>query len=105
MFLDNINNFNEVNHKDENPANNNVENLEWCTHKYNMNYGTIRERISIHSLGKIVLQYSKNLDLLNQYCSIREASRISKVSVSGISGCCNDKLKTAGGYIWKFKED
>ena len=33
-----------VNHKDENIKNNNISNLEWCTHKYNMNYGTINER-------------------------------------------------------------
>ena len=35
-----------INHKDENPKNNNVDNLEWCTHKYNMNYGTRNRRIS-----------------------------------------------------------
>lgn len=34
----------KVNHKDENIKNNNISNLEWCTHKYNMNYGTINER-------------------------------------------------------------
>lgn len=36
----------EVNHIDENKLNNTVENLEWCTHKYNMNYGTLKERTS-----------------------------------------------------------
>lgn len=35
-----------VNHKDENPLNCSVDNLEWCTHKYNLNYGTCRERMS-----------------------------------------------------------
>ena len=38
-FLDNVNNLPQINHKDENPSNNFVENLEWCTHKYNVNYG------------------------------------------------------------------
>lgn len=44
-FIPNPNNYEEVNHKDENTFNNNVENLEWCDRKYNANYGTIKERI------------------------------------------------------------
>lgn len=51
-FLPNENNYPCVNHKDENPSNNNVNNLEWCTYKYNNNYGSIRERISKTLKGK-----------------------------------------------------
>lgn len=43
-FIENINNYPQVNHKDEDTLNNMVENLEWCTQKYNNNYGTYRER-------------------------------------------------------------
>ena len=43
-FIDNPYNLPQVNHKDENSMNNNVYNLEWCTQKYNMNYGTLKER-------------------------------------------------------------
>lgn len=39
-FIENPEGLPEVNHKDEDPRNNNVENLEWCTHKYNNLYGT-----------------------------------------------------------------
>lgn len=39
------NTYTEVNHKDENKANNNVNNLEWCTRIYNLNYGTRNKRI------------------------------------------------------------
>ena len=45
-FLPKPDGCNEINHKDENKLNNTVENLEWCTHKYNMNYGTLKERTS-----------------------------------------------------------
>ena len=37
-FIPNPNNFPEVNHKDNDPSNNSVENLEWCDRKYNIDY-------------------------------------------------------------------
>ena len=37
-FLDNPNNFKVVHHKDHNPRNNRVDNLEWCTHSQNVKY-------------------------------------------------------------------
>lgn len=43
-FIPNPNNYPCINHKDENPMNNCVDNLEWCTYQYNNNYGTCRER-------------------------------------------------------------
>lgn len=43
-FIPNPYNLPQVNHRDENPSNDNVDNLEWCNAKYNMNYGTRQER-------------------------------------------------------------
>ena len=43
-FIPNPNNYPIINHKDENPSNNYIDNLEWCTYKYNCNYGTGVER-------------------------------------------------------------
>ena len=44
-FIPNPDNLPEVNHIDENKYNNCVDNLEWCSVKYNRNYGTRYQRI------------------------------------------------------------
>lgn len=37
-FLPNPQNLNEINHIDEDKSNNHIDNLEWCTHAYNVRY-------------------------------------------------------------------
>lgn len=59
-FISNPDNLPEVNHRDEDKTNNRVDNLEFCDHKYNVNYGTIKDRIRNTRLknGHINEEYS-----------------------------------------------
>lgn len=99
-FLENPCNYKEINHRDENKANNSVENLEWCDHSYNINYGTRNER-QIDSISKRIYQYTKDLKLVNVYKSSIEAERQCEgFNHRGISYACIGKLKTYKGYIW-----
>ena len=57
------------------------------------------------SLSKKVCQYDLNGNLINIYNSSVIASKISGVVNSNISRCCNGKLKSAGGFVWRYHND
>lgn len=99
-FIENPNNYPFINHKDENGENNNVENLEWCNHRYNCNFGTRNVRIS-KSLSKEVYQYSKEGELIAVWKSTNECGR-NGFNQGSVVSCCNGKLKTHKGYIWSY---
>lgn len=117
-FLDNPNNYTQVNHKDENPRNNRVNNLEWCDRKYNINYGTSTQRAS-EKISQSHSDYkgSKNPRARKVQCittgkkfdCIKEASEYYYVNKSSIKDCCKGKRKSAGKHpitgeklVWKY---
>lgn len=102
-FIPNPDNLPEVNHKDENPSNNNVNNLEWCSHLYNSNYGTRRRRISETTLNN---PYTSQAVLCVEtgivYPSAHEASRQTNVNLVNLCRVCRGERNQAGGYHWKY---
>ena len=102
-FIPNKNSDREVNHKDENKQNNNVENLEWCNSQYNVRYGTGIERRSKQKRKKVI-QYNLDCIKIKEFDSITEAAKAIGKGTSRISSCCKGIRKTAYGYIWRYKE-
>ncbi len=95
-FIDNPNNLPCINHKDENPSNNCVWNLEWCDYKYNSQYSLHRQEREVEQLdlgtGKVI----------DTFRSTQDASRVTGTNQGGISLVCNGYMKQSGGYGWRY---
>ena len=105
-FIPNPNNFRCVNHKDENKLNNHVDNLEWCSYKYNNNYGTRNKRIfeKVNSPRmRPVVQYDLKGIVINNFVSYAEAARNTGISRRCIYDVLHERRKSTHGYVFKFK--
>lgn len=94
----------EVNHKDENKLNNNANNLEWLTHKENLNYGhhNLKAGLAKRNMhGKPVIQRDLNGNFIKYWHSMAECGRHG-FNASHISACCLGKRKTHKNFIWNF---
>jgi len=105
-FIPNHNNFPEVNHKDENPLNNYVENLEWCERLYNANYGYGLKTRSVKRSNPII-QYDKNGKLIKVFLNTNEIKNKTKYKISNITNCCNGKKNydTAYNSKWEYAKN
>ena len=111
-FIENPDNLPHINHKDENPHNNKVENLEWCTPAYNNAYGgralragkniskALRGRIPKHTPPKKVYQYTLDGRLVKIWESTSECV---KNGYNHVSQCCNGLRTQNKGYRWSYK--
>lgn len=101
-FLPNPNNLPYINHKDENPSNNSLCNLEWCTPQYNVTYGTAIERSNRTKYRKVI-QFDKNGNEVARWDSLKAAAKSINRAQQNISRCCRGKAPSCGGYIWKYE--
>lgn len=61
------------------------------------------ENIKYNKHCKKILQYDKNNIFIKEYKSITDA--YNETGINHINLCCREKTKTAGGFIWKYKEN
>jgi hypothetical protein len=93
FFINKYENKMVINHIDENKYNNYYKNLEVTSQKENIR----------HSMALKINKYTLDMKLINEYNCMKDAAKELKIEKYGnISKCCQGKLKSAYGFIWKF---
>ena len=105
-FLSNPNHLEQVNHKDENKKNNRVDNLEWCSNDYNVNYGTRNERAAesnkcCETTSLKVCSVDEN-GSIEYFDSIGEAERQTGCSHSNIVRTLKGRSSHCGKKQWFY---
>lgn len=116
-FIPNPDSLPEVNHKDGNTENNNINNLEWCTRAYNIkhSYDVLKRKANVEGFKdyrekhkRKINQYDLKGNFIKKWNSISEAEKsLNITSIGTISQCCQHKngRKTAFGYKWEYVEN
>lgn len=96
-YMPNPQKLSEINHIDEDKSHNYIRNLEYCTHKYNVHYSNNIKKLSLAKYKPVCC-----IELGKIYESILSAANETKTNKTSISNCINGRLKTAGGFHWKY---
>ena len=100
-FIPNPKNLPIINHKDENKANNNANNLEWCDAKYNLEYNNGRERRA-EPRRKAVYSIDEN-GRIERFASITKAAKAVDKSSGNICAVLKGHRNTIAGRRWFYE--
>lgn len=109
-FIPNPENKPYIDHINTIRSDNRIENLRWVTRKENMNNPLSRVNMSgkfgaLHHRSIPIIQYSKDGEFIQEFACTWEATRETGVHNGNLVQCCKGKVKTAGGYVWKYKNN
>ena len=96
-FIPNPSGLPQVNHINEDRKDNRVENLEWCTPLYNLNYSNVIDKASIAKYRRVYCVTTNEF-----FNSVTEASTKYSIEISNIVACCAGRRKIAGKKEWRY---